>query len=104
MSESSSNKAIQFILPVRTIRIVLIVIIGLLGLASLATELDKYVFLNERSDLNRMFNMSNERNFPTWYSATQILACAAVMAFIAYSQSSEVKDLIESQFFIPPGQ
>lgn len=62
-----------------------------LTLASLAVNFSAYILGYPRLlGLVRLFNVNAEANLPTWYASITLLACSALLAAIAQTQSKEV--------------
>src|SRR5215216_6187006 len=78
--------ALQLTVSPRRVLTTMLLIIGCLLLGHLITQLLDYVAnFDFQFGLLRWFDLHEETNLPTWYAATNLLICAGLLAFIAWS-------------------
>lgn len=83
----------QILISPKKIAIVLAGVITLLTIFSIVGAFGKYYYFNgSLQGLVRLFNMEEEASVPTWYAAFSLLACAALLGWIALgSQQTEAR-------------
>jgi hypothetical protein len=70
------------------LKVILITVISLLGACGLFAEYCHYI-LEIKSELIYYFSLSEEKNFPTWWSSTLLLACGVVLWGIARTKTRQ---------------
>ena len=70
------------------LRLILITVLALLAACGLCAEYFHYI-LESKSELIYYFSLSEEKNFPTWWSSTLLLASAVVLWGIARTKTRQ---------------
>lgn len=85
---------VQLTISLRGLRAILVTVLVALVIAGVVADYAKYV-LNSDSDLVAYFDLSEEQNFPTWWSSVLLLACAALLWAIAAVKRNAAGDYVK---------
>lgn len=76
----------QITVSMRRVKVLLVTVLAVLSVLGLIAEYAHYV-LRSKSELIYYFSLSEEKNFPTWWSSFLLLACAIVLGAIAANKT-----------------
>jgi len=77
---------LSFSISLRRLAVVLVSLLALLTVAGIAAEYSRNI-LGSKSPLIGLFSLTEEKNFPTWWSSFLLLACSLVLGAIAATKS-----------------